>query len=424
MSNDLFQGMLKAAPWHYMPALLNFHGVSASQLVGMRIADKPALVYALLVAFLPECGRQDLLPRLRRVLRSRPASGKALLDPALASHFHGWVRRQAEEARLYDSQGQVKSEICATFSYDTCEMYEEALALHVEVKCPACGATEIAFDDGDVLLQLRDFDHLTGPYCRCRQCDAVVRPEIDEATCLPQHYYDDDRDSWDNYVEWLGEIVEQLAAHVGANHGRPDGLYLGGRNLDWRGRGGYTTVDLSGEALAEAMSVRGDFSITDGKLWLRADGTAEITCVMPHHDAVSSFTVEPFWWCELGDDEIVTQEALAGNAERVSIASTVLCGRGDRFPAPPGAKFSVVSRAGLAETLRWMARQCGFERWETADPEVGDALNCSVAWVMERFISDLEAGHDARCAMDAPHLRALIDAAMGEAATEQQEKCA
>lgn len=415
MKKRLFHRLtnLVESPMYYLPALLEHYGKTPTDLSQLRVADKPELTYLMVMAYVMQWPHQN--ERTVRTLRNhkirrnggREESQKIFALSGVDEKFNAFKAFWGDlvsRAYLYrNADGKWVSEKAATFSYDMHDEYEAALEMYCQIECPECGSEETVRNDEvvDILFGASNFTLVSGPYCRCDNCGAVVRPEISDADDLPSDaWYGED--TWDCYVEWLDELLEQMADHV-AQYGKPDLLYVGGSNLDWRGRSGYTTCAVEGEALARVMSVNGDFSINNGVLWLRQDGTAEMTCSMHHHDVPtgSSLTVQPMWECELSHDEFVRMDEMKGNAERCRIAETLLCGSEDAFEYSYGSTFKVVSLDGLIDSIEWLAKRLEVDQWEDVTPTVNtsskdlagwsplDALHASIGWHLSDLIDRL-----------------------------------
>lgn len=423
MKKLISASFLTSHPHFSMPDLLNYYEKSPSDLTLLRVADKPELLYTMLMAFHMEPPRSrksgSIIHQLRH-LKVNPNGGRAeaqrifnvgQVDEDLLRPF--W-RNLVDAAHLYKKDGEWVSEIASTFSYEPDDGYESELEMYQVLECPECGHEEVMREDSDegLLLYAGDFTHLSGPYCRCDTCDTVVRPVIKDATELPAGADYGDPDAWEYYVEWLQENLELMAKHV-EQYGRPQELYVGGRNLDWRGSDGYTTCAFDAEALARAMAVRGDFCIKDGKLWLRQDGTAEMTCAMYHHDVPtgSHLVVQPMWECDLDSENMVAMQDMAGNEIRCQVAKTMLCGTHKAFPYADGSRFDVVSLDGLIDDLEcYLARGLELDDWtdledaETALDGLRSAVGCLLADLIQRLRSQQEVIWER-----VSHLRNLID---------------
>lgn len=405
---------LNDQPAYYLPALLNFHGITVRQLDSRLIAHKPQLVYTLLRAHVDGLNIGPAkLAQLKR--RSRWAidslHSRAMVNMVTSSKaFEQWISKMTSEARVYDKDGVVKSELAGTFSYDQDADYEYELELHREVRCPECAAHETVFWEGSVNVSSGEkFEHIIGPYYRCCECDKPVRPEVGEASQLNGFLDSSTGEEWENYVEHLDYLLQQIPAHIGST---PDRLYVGGRNLDWRNRDGYKVIGFDAKELADTMRVNGQFNIHGGELLLRQDGTAQMSCGMSHHDASSSFVITPAWWCELGSDEAVEQDDMVGNEDRCKAAEALLCGGRREFEYSAGSTFKVASKTGLLDSIGYLRHQLDLERWDTEDlcddASAFEALSCALAWVFDDFTKKVQAG-TGPLAPTARHLRALIN---------------
>lgn len=418
-------GHVFQTPYHYLPILLNLHGATdLTKVRQLAIADKPALLYAILMGFhmsKPQSRKSIPIIRELRHLKVNPRGHRQEAQRIFRvgqvdeSMLRRWWNNVLDEAHLYlDADGTVTTKIAALFSYEPDGGYESELEMYQTLECPKCGQQETLPEVNveDLLACSSEFEHLSGPYCRCGACDEVVRVEINEALELPPGADYSDPEGWEYYVEWLQENLELMAKHV-EQYGRPQELYVGGRNLDWRGSDGYTTCAFDAEALARAMSVRGDFCIRDGKLWLNPDGTAEMTCSMYHHDVPtgSHLVVQPMWECELDSENMVAMQDMAGNETRCLVAKTMLCGDHKAFPYADGSRFEVVSLDGLIDDLEcYLARNLELDDWtnledaETALDGLRSAVGCLLADLVQRLRTQQEVNGER-----VNHLRNLID---------------
>ena len=124
------------------------------------------------------------------------------IKPNLATRVLERCEKVKQELMLYtDAEGLIKSPFAASFSYSQYDEYKGELESWSEIVCPDCGASEYLRDSEElpVLLQesmLDDFDHLSGPYCRCCSCDAAVRVVVTGAENLPDDHDLGDPDAW------------------------------------------------------------------------------------------------------------------------------------------------------------------------------------------------------------------------------------
>lgn len=291
----------------------------------------------------------------------------------------------AKFAELYtDKDGKAASCKKWGFSYDESAQYEDELSRLKQVKCPACGVGSIFNDDleDEPLKNVSGFDHITGPYCRCEQCDTVVRPTIEDADELPYGWRDDSSDEWADYKECLGQIVTELGEHLNKEAGlrEPDFLFITYNNSDWRGRTGYKTIAFDGEELAEALTVSGGFSVTDGWLHLMPGGYGYIDCGMSHHDASGSVRVEPIWISDLcsyrpepEEHQLLDFAAMTGTAVLAAQAADILlCGYASEFRYSEEDKFKSISVQDLQEGVEEL--QVNFSRSFQMDHGYGLAV--------------------------------------------------
>lgn len=424
---------------HYnIPNLLQLHDVSFLQLRLLRVSNKPALLKALMIAFIKDrmALRKSLIgDRQLAAVRHFNIRRESHLEPRTvcqallrAAHFSDdttkqlqeWVRERVDEGNFYEcDDGSVKSRIGGGFSYSQDE--ELQLSDYQTVTCPDCASEETLWGPDDVIPDLvsvsRQFTHLSGPYCRCESCDKVVRPVVSEATSIPDGNYEGRADdAWDNYVEHLGYLLTEMKDHMSQGLGvtAPAGLRLEGRNLNWRGSDGYLETAAEGDKLAEAMSVNGDFSVRNGRLWLEPDGTASLTCTMYHHDAPtgSSFTVTPYWECELDEERQIDASEVAKAKHNAKLADALLCGSRQEFRYNVGdGPFKLVSAESLSEELRILQRNVELQealvRAEVAE-DTREALGAAVGLLIESLIDAIDEG----TAISVPYakgVRKLID---------------
>lgn len=291
----------------------------------------------------------------------------------------------AKFAELYtDKDGKVESCKKWGFSYDEYEQYKTELADMKQIQCPECKAFEVFNDDttDDPLEEASAFTHISGPYCRCEDCDKVVRPVISKADSLPEGWGDYGQDEWADYKECLSQIVTELGEHLNKEAGlrKPDFLFITYNNSDWRGRTGYKTVAFDGEELADALTVSGGFSITDGWLHLMPGGYGYIDCGMSHHDASGSVRIEPIWISDLcsyrpepDEHQLLDFGAMTGTAALAAQAADILlCGKASEFRYSEADTFKPISVQDLQEGVEEL--QVNFSRTFQMDHGYGLAV--------------------------------------------------
>lgn len=391
-----------------LPEVLNHYKVTPSELTGMRLVGKPAeLLYLLLFSQIQrQLGvnqRIKLMAKARHYWHSLPRITRR--SPITTSRAREMIRAlgfteefvgkmldvQGIHREFYLEDGKTKAVRQASFSYGETD-YQNELDGYSQLRCPECKSYEVlSYAEGEELLQsAQKFDHLSGPYCRCSHCDEVVRPIVTEAENLPDnHQMEGDPDAWETYLEDLALMLEQMFDHVAARgYPKPDRLYLGAKNIDWRNREGWATCGTTAEELAKAMSVNADYMIT-GQLRLAQDGSAEISAILYHHDAPTggSITVTPAWWCRLGerDDSLIEQGKVEESRFLAKVATIMLPGREKEFEYSADSTFDLVSREGLVEGLRWLAKQFDLEQGQEGLAGYSQALSL----LLDRLIDDI-----------------------------------
>ena len=318
------------------------------------------------------------------------------IKPNLVTRVLERCEKVKQELMLYtDAEGLIKSPFAASFSYSQYDEYKGELESWSEIVCPDCGASEYLRDSEElpVLLQesmLDDFDHLSGPYCRCKGCENVVRPFMRPADSLPDGAtYGEE--AHDDYVDNLKELLEQLEAHLRkAGLPTPAKLSITYNTSDWRGRTGYKVVDFDGASLADALRVNGDFSIDDGWLMLLPDGDGYLTCTLSHHDASGSVRIFPVWSCDLAtDDEVYLPfEDLPRARYNAEVANTLLRGREDVFSfTQKGKAFDLVDTTNLRSELENLTGALGSRYVEDAECLGGFGLALNL--LLEGLTADL-----------------------------------
>lgn len=380
----------------YLPKLLNTYKVSVIDFQEMRFNGKVPLVKALLMYFRMY---QKPEPKMVYQLRRYKPTGDNIMDCwnlldiasvhnrdvpeplSSATKFRAMLLEILNRSHIYDhrlTQGtdtvcstwEVRSTLKATFSWNDID-WDHELDPYMSVSCPQCGKenTVLADTDEDALAYaVEDFTHLTGPYCRCEACETVVRPTITKASNLPEGTWAGDEGDWDDYVERLDYVVEEMEQHLKAHF--PDraepyhlAAYIG--NADWRGRDASATLELTGKSIAEGIRVNSEYTISNGELHCYQDGKVVITCGLSHHDASSSVTITPAWRCDMDDDATIDQDEMADAEVFAKIAEELLCGPQQCFEFSTARKaseqFKKVARYSLAAGIRELMTKLGYE---------------------------------------------------------------
>lgn len=428
---QLFNADRPSAPAFYLTTLLNKLGVSVQALHDLRIADKPTLVHGLVWAACNfERGERrgehyDLTKAkasLRRILRRHtrrrevrevvmggPEASRLLCRETTKGDNVYWptnvensmkrlIADIVRKAELYDFNGKACSGILSSFSYDQMDDYDYQLSLYRELRCPNCASNETVLAEGEyydgvkddveeLCNQSDDFEHLTGPYCRCNQCDAVIRPEVGEASSLPDSHnrYSDDND-WEDYIEGLDYGLEELSKRLqDAGFPKPDKLQLHNSNCDWRGREGYATCDFDGKALAERMSVRGDFCITSGRFIYIPAGAkvpgrvassteAYGNCVLSHHDASGCVTIAPAWETETDSSVLLDLDGVAESRNvHQPLVETLCAGRDNVFEFTVGSDLGLMNKEQAGDCLQELGRRIQ-QRVSEADDDSAESV--------------------------------------------------
>lgn len=335
----------------WLPALLNHYGVGVEAFRKVALATLPELTKVMITHLRPE-----LKYKLRHYRKKIPkADARALMlqvTPTMkdAREVVEQIKELAEKCitdyRLYQDGDKVKSEIVGTFSY--ADPYLDNVSdYYTTWECPECGTEEEFVAEN----QPNRFLIESGPYYKCEQCGQIGRPKINE--CEEPN----DGEDWEFYTDHLEDLIGDLGKRcVDLGLPEPDGLHVSGTRIDWRGRDGYTTCDFDGEKLAYALSVRGDFFISDGQLHIPQKGTPYMSCVMAHHDASPSMVIQPFWKCELIEDYEVVGDEVFDNAVYSRASENILCGRGYPFDFVGDTEFGVTSKKGFKDCMWQLQR--------------------------------------------------------------------
>jgi len=404
--NKLYQGIVKHSfgdySFFHLPQLLNFHGVTPEELMYMRLRDHRHLVQQLLVNYAP-----SLKPVLKDYLKRHPKSHASAIFQKASAVLGKWygdlqdalikmASEAIDQAYLYVEDGVVKSQIAGAFSYSQHDLYVAELDLFEELVCPDCHYAETVQKDGIPV----SFTHLSGPYHHCDHCDSVVRPIQQDADALPDGWGQiGTGEEWDDYKEWLSELVEKLGKHLeAAGLPTPSSLRIDAGNADWRGRDAYAECAFDGEELADKLQVNSPFTISNGKLWLQQIGLGRLTCTMSHHDVPmgSSVTIQPSWECDLDGEPLVGEEIL-DCVELAKAATHLFAGPEFCFQFSHDAQLRAVSEIGFTESVNWLCAQLGLEE---DDP---------IRVLLETL--DFDGKH---LATQAKAIRALIDERLAE----------
>lgn len=360
---------------YYLPALLNFHGASLKQLTDWALVTKPLLLHTVLMGLAqqvigrPERKQVEMKARLRRMYhhhggqRGLPLWARQMVKASGydMQSLDGILDRQRLAQQFFMRDGKVVAVKRGGFGYDPDDMSGE-LEMWSTLECPACGATEEIREQTaeEAIKAAEQFTHLSGPYCRCDQCDKVVRLAWEEATDLPSkaYVYAGDNDDWEQYKEQLQYLLDEMKAEL-AKQGlpAPDGLRIEVSQFGWRKQDAYAECAYEGEALADKLSVNGDFNINRGAYTVQENGHAELYCVLSHHDGSSPIHVFPYWECEVDSDIHIYQEDWPAIREIWLPASELLlCGADASFPYTTSEKWTVATREGLVDEFGSMVR--------------------------------------------------------------------
>jgi len=326
---------------------LNHHNLGLNQLRTLRIGNHPPHVVAD-VACLAYAKQAPLI----RVLSRQSSSAKELFGrvsealDTLSKDLHEKLKlavgRMIDDFMLEETPDGVATAIRGGFSFNVMDKGELFFA-----QCPACGASsEGEFSDESALHAT--FEHVQGPYHRCNNCEEVVRPEVYEEMEYPS-YYDDDHDQYiqdlDNCLSTMAELSSSVIP-VPFEH-----VHVHSSRTDWRGASGVAVVPATPDALAKLLSVRGEYTIRNGKLVCRHGQFPYMSCVMSHHDVPtgSAVTIRPVWECEVSSDEVFISSDDTSNAiKRAEAVRTLFAGI---HPSLTGYKYQMCSAEGWAEAL-------------------------------------------------------------------------
>jgi hypothetical protein len=397
--------------WWALPQFLNFYKVSLTEFHRLQVVGKhPAILYRALLDAAK--GKANLAAgrhfwrHLTWSQRHKPLSRELGQRMARAFGCTAMIPLPVEGFldQFYFEGDQVKSIVRGTFSYND-DDGESEREYWTTVGCASCGhevhVREQMGDDTPAAFlkenehDLGGFTHLSGPYCRCDQCDAVTRVKVSPAEDLPDAAYDDQdgREIWENYQDHLEHLVTELTKHLQASGmPKPDGLRIEVGHADWRGRDAWAECPLDGKELADKIKVNSDFTVSGGQLRCYQDGNAEMRCRLSHHDVPtgSPVTISPYWECELGDGNDSPDDHLDYAAARLSmaftarIATTILTGEHRVFEYSKSHEFKMVSRHNLAGAIQWLAERCEID----AQGDL-EGYDLAMALLLERLESDV-----------------------------------
>lgn len=334
----------------WLPDLLNHYGVGVEAFRKGALATLPELTKVMITHLRPE-----LRHKLRHYRKKFPkADARTLMyrvTPTMkdAREMVEQIKELAEKCitdyHLYQDGDKVKSEIVGTFSF--ADPYLDNVSdYYTTWECPECKTEEREVSEDEPT----SFHPVSGPYYRCEECDHIVRPKVGE--CEEPN----DGEDWDYYTDHLSSLVEDLGRRCAdMDLPEPDGLHVSGTKIDWRGRDGHINCGFDGVELAEAMTVNGDFFISDGQLYIPQKGTPYMSCVMAHHDASPSMVIQPLWRCEMGEHEVVGDEVYEHSVYSKA-TEELLCGDHHLFGSPTGTEFKVVSKEGFQENSEQLQR--------------------------------------------------------------------
>lgn len=360
---------------YYLPALLNFHQCELKQLTDFALVTKPLLLHTALMGLAKQIvGRSErkqveMKARLRRLYhhhggqRGMPLWARQMVK---ATGFDiqaldGVLDRQRLAQQFYMKDGQVVAVKRGGFSYDPADCSGE-LEMWSTLECPECGVTEEIREQTpeEAIEAAEQFTHLSGPYCRCLQCDAVVRPVWEMADDMPAkaYGYSWGNDDWEQYKEQLQYLLDEMKVEL-AKQGlpEPDGLRIEVSKFGWRRQDAYAECKYDAKELADKLRVNGDFNISRGAYTVEANGYASLHCVLSHHDGSSPIHVFPYWECEVDSSIHVYQEDWQAIREIWLPASELLlCGKDNAFPYTSSEKWTVATRQGLVDEFGGLVR--------------------------------------------------------------------
>lgn len=416
MTNKLYAAQYFGDPdyqWFAIPQVLNFFHCPLSNYRDVRVVEQnPQVFYLMLRAWAKD--RPKVLQSGRHFWHSLSYNQRhhpltRELGQRMLRAFHAGegdvgslVDKAALHTQFYCEGETVKSIKRGSFSYNDNDNAGE-LEYWTTLECSHCGQWEyireqlgnqtpagfLACYQGD----LERFEPVTGPYCRCKQCDRLTRVKAYPAEELPVQAYDyaqeDAREAWDDYTDVLGEFLDMMVEHL-EKHGlpKPTGLRLDVQHANWMGSDAWAECAVDGKELANKMRVNSDFMISHGSLNCFPNGNAELFCRLSHHDVPqgSPITITPQWECELEPETEYlnfeeARESLEGLAD---IAETLLCGAPQEFEFSPGSTFKTVHRTNLAYKLSELAKACGLD-----DLDQLTGYNLALGLLLRQLITDV-----------------------------------
>lgn len=363
-----------------LPKVLNFHRVTPQELASLRVAQNREFVYLLVMGLLEHKSKAPVLCRYKAMARHlrRTTPGwntedllrivdriSSHMGPTWRGLMEGIDRKFIDDNFYWDKATQTtKAEVVGQFSYnDSDDLEQGELELWETITCPSCGHRENVRSVFEDLSDSADFEPLTGPYHRCRNCDKAVRPSVARCDELPMEAYPLGNDeAWDDYVERLDGLLQDMEQHlVGLGLPKPDGLRVDAVGFGWRKVDGYTTIKVDAEQLARAFSVNSDYHIDRGAMRIKADGHLEISCSIHHHDGSSPYYVRPYWECEVDSNVLVYQEdwpMITG--VWLPASEILLCGEDEIFPYTNSAGWTVATREALVDEFGELVRRALF----------------------------------------------------------------
>lgn len=364
---------------HYLPALLNFHHCELKQLTDFALVTKPLLLHTVLMGLAKQViGRSErkqveMKARLRRLYhhhRGERGLPRWAHQMVKATGFDiqaldGVLDRQRLSKQFYMQDGKVVAVKRGGFSYDPDDLSGE-LEMWSTLECPECDATEEIREQTaeEAIKAAEQFSHLSGPYCRCEQCDRVVRPIWEQAVDMPAaaYNYAGDNDEWEQYQEQLEYLLDEMKQEL-AEQGlpAPDGLRIEVSKFGWRRQDAYAECKYDAEELVDKLRLDSQFNISSGAYTVEENGYASLYCVLSHHDGSSPIQVFPYWECEVDSDIHVYQEDWPAIREIWLPASELLlCGKDNAFPYTTSDKWTVATRQGLVDEFGSMVRNALF----------------------------------------------------------------
>lgn len=407
-----------AYQWWVLPQVLNhYHCPVADYARWALVGQAPALLYLTLRATALNAHPKRLkelaagrhywhhMSWKRRHQPLDQATGQALLRVFgyTSDQLTLMLDRDKLMTDFYQDGDEVKAIKRGAFGYNELD-YEGEQEMWTTVECGACGHEEHVREQmgdatpaqwlADNVGELAEFEHLSGPYARCEQCEAVSRLKVYPAEDMCEdawaNYNEDSSEQWEYYQEHLEELIGDLTRHL-ETHGlpKPAGLRLEVGHADWMGRDAWAECELEGKALAEKMRVNSDYTISNGRLLLSPSGYGELRCSLSHHDVPmgSPVTVMPYWECELDDrgDTHLDFEAVKDSMDDLGkLAAVLLAGPQTQFEYAPGSTFTVVDRENLAAGVEWLAAHCGLDELDELE-----GYNLALGMLLQRLADDI-----------------------------------